>query len=143
MARTLTFALLALGLLACGGPSEFVLTGTARSAGTDGMMIVEDTGGNHMVTVELEHLPPPDRISQGGQHYAVWIKPKGGTPHMVGELDYDPDERVGRMTATAPHADFELMISVERVMTVSHPSEVLVVKKSTMSSSSGGDDDDD
>ncbi len=50
------------------------------------------------------------------------------------------------MTATAPHAQFELMISVERVMTVSHPSEILVVKKSTVarssSSSSGGGSDD-
>lgn len=139
MARTLTFALLALGLLACGGPSEYVLTGTARSAGTDGMMIVEETGGNHMVTVELEHLPPPSRISEGGQHYAVWIKPKGGTPRMVGELDYDEDERIGRMTATAPHAEFELIVSVERVLTVANPSEVLVVKKNTVSS--GSDDD--
>ncbi|MBO6935471.1 MAG: anti-sigma factor [Deltaproteobacteria bacterium] len=134
--------LLALGLFACGGPSEYVLTGTARSAGTDGMMIVEDTGGNHMVTVELEHLPPADRISQGGQHYVVWIKPKGGTPHVVGELDYDPDERIGRMTATTPTSEFELIISVERTMTVSHPSEVLVVKKNTASTSSSSNDDD-
>jgi hypothetical protein len=140
MARIFTFALLALGLFACGGPSEYVLTGTARSAGTDGMMIVEDTGGNHMVTVELEHLPPPSRVSSQGQHYVVWIKPKGGTPHVVGQLDYDEDERIGRMTATAPHAQFELIISVERVMTVSHPSEIVVIKKSTIASSSGDDD---
>lgn len=140
MARILTFAFLALGLFACGGPSEFVLTGTARAAGTDGMMIVEDTGGNHMVTVELEHLPPPSRISAQGQHYVVWIKPKGGAPHVVGQLDYDPDERVGRMTATAPNDQFELIISVERVMTVSNPSEVIVVKKSTMASSSRSSD---
>jgi len=137
MARTLSLALLVLGLGACGGPSEYVLTGTARAAGTDGMMIVEDTGGNHMLTVELEHLPPPDRVSQGGQHYVVWIKARNGTPQMLGQLDYDADERVGRMTATSPHGSFELLISVERSMTASHPSDVLVVRKNTASSSSG------
>ena len=135
MARILTFALLALGLFACGGPQEYVLTGTSRSPGSDGMMIVEDTGGNHMITVELEHLPPPQRFSQG-KHYVVWIKPNNGVPQMAGQLDYDPDERVGRMTATTPVSRFELLVTVERALNVSSPSEIIIAKKRTGASGS-------
>ena len=137
MARILTLTLLVLGLFACGGPDEYVLTGTSRSNGTDGMMIVEDTGGNQMVTVELEHLPPPNRISPQGRHYVVWIKPSSGIPQMAGQLDYDEDERVGRMTATSPHTRFELLVTVETSMNASSPSEIVVAKKRT--TTGGGD----
>ena len=35
------------------------------------------------------------------------------------------------MTATSPHSNFELIITVENSMNASHPSEIVVAKKRT------------
>ncbi|MEM9075113.1 MAG: hypothetical protein AAGE52_41835, partial [Myxococcota bacterium] len=126
--RTLTFVgLLALG--ACGGPSEYVITGTERTAGTDGMVIVEEIEGNRMVTVELEHLPPPNRISDSAMLYVVWIKPDGGQPSMAGRLEYDEDDRAGRMRATTPHTSFTVMVTAEDDPATSSPSDVVIARQ--------------
>ena len=129
MARVFTLVLLSLTLLACGGPDEYVLVGNNRSPSTDGMMIVEDTGANRMVTVELEHLPPPERLTQGGKFYVVWLQPTGAAPQMAGALGFDNDDRTGRMTATTPTKNFTLIVTVERRTNVPSPSDVVITKK--------------
>ena len=123
--------LLALG---CGGPQEYVVTGTDRSAGTDGTILLEEIEGNHMLSVELEHLPEPGRISEGATVFIVWVKPEGGTPTMVGRLEHDPDDRTARMRATTPHTAFEVVITAEADATATHPSEVIVVRQQVGSS---------
>lgn len=118
--------LLALG---CGGPQEYVVTGTERAAGADGTVIVEEIEGNRMVSVTLEHLPPPDRISQGATVYIVWIKPQGAAPTMAGRLEFDGDDRTGRMRATTPHQEFQVIVTAEVDATVASPSEIIVVRQ--------------
>ena len=127
--RPLVLAGSLFALVGCGGPSEYVLTGSSRSAGTDGTLTVEEIEGNRMMTVELEHLPPPSRVSEWSTVYVVWIKPNGGTPSMAGRLDYDEDERTGMMRATTPHSAFEMMITAEADMTVTSPSEVVISRR--------------
>lgn len=125
----LKLSLFGLLLVGCGGPSEYIITGTERAAGTDGLVTVETIEGNRMVTVEMEHLPPASRISETGTLYIVWIKPQGGTPSMAGRLEYDDDERTGTMRATTPHTNFQLMITVEADATASSPSDIVVARQ--------------
>lgn len=129
------FLVIALGAAplsaACGGHSEFPVVGTPRSAGTDGMVTVEQIeGGNYLVLVEVQHLPPPERVSEGASTYVVWIKPEDGGAVKAGRLDYDPDERTGTVRATTPAGGrFTVLITAEADDTTAEPSEVVVVQR--------------
>ncbi len=87
MVRKLTLVLALFALAACGGPSEYIVVGTAHASGMDGLVTVENTEGNNLITIEVEHLTPPGRVSDGATAYVVWFKPEGGTPQAQGVLD--------------------------------------------------------
>ncbi len=129
MNRLTLMGMLALVAAACGGPQEYAIAGTERAAGADGMVIVEEIEGNRMVSVELEHLPPPDRISGSATVYIVWIQPNGAQPTMAGRLEYDPDDRVGRMRATTPHTNFKVLVTAEADAQAASPSDVVVARQ--------------
>lgn len=118
-------------LAACGGPSEFAVVGTPRAAGTDGMVTVEEIeGGNYLVLVEVQHLPPPDRIAEDASTYIVWFKPEDGSAAKAGRLAYDPDERTGTMRATTPAGgNFTVIITAESEDTASAPADTVVVQR--------------
>lgn len=118
-----------LSLVGCGS-NEYVVTGTERAAGTDGTITVEELeGGNILVNVSFEHLPPPDRIGQGLTTYVVWFKREGGQPTIAGALAYDADNRTGSMQATSPFGKLEVMVTAEKSTTVTSPSEFVVAKR--------------
>jgi hypothetical protein len=118
-----------LSLAACGS-NEYVVTGTERAAGADGTITVEELdGGNMLVNVSFENLPPPDRLGQGLTTYIVWFKPEGAAPAMAGALAYDADNRSGAMQATSPHAKLEVIISAEKAANATSPSEFVVAKR--------------
>jgi hypothetical protein len=124
---TLVLALLGLALAACGGPTVYALVGTARSVGTDGTVEVEPTdGGNFMVTVSLNHLPPPDRLGDGMTTYVVWFIRDGVAPALAGALNFDPEERNGTMMATTPYSQFRIRVTAEETRDVASPSEIIV-----------------
>lgn len=129
ISRILFIALMCLGAVACGGPQEFVVTGTSRAAGADGLITVEDIEGNRLVTVEMENLPPPDRISEGSTVYLVWLQPQGQAPTMAGTLEFDADARTGRLRATTPQSRFEVLVTAERNATVAAPSDIVVARQ--------------
>lgn len=124
---TVLFALLALS--ACGGPSEYVIVGTARAAGADGVITVEATESNNMLSIEVENLAPPGRISEGTTVYVVWFKAPTGSPTAQGTLEYDPDDRIGRFTATSPHPELQVIVSAEVDATANSPSEVIILRQ--------------
>jgi len=139
------FILFALSLLpilfglGCGGPAEYAIVGTSRAAGTDGLMVVEEIeGGNHLVTLTLEHLPPPNRLGDNLTAYVLWIKPQGGTPQKASVLAYDDDERSASGRATTPGGQFEVLVTAERSGNVNSPSELIVARQ--RHGGSGGDD---
>ncbi len=132
-ARAVYFGAASIGALlfalGCGGSHEHVVTGTERAAGADGTVVVEELEGNRMVSVTLEHLPPPDRISEGATVYLVWIQPVGAVPTMAGRLAFDGDDRTGRMRATTTHREFQVIVTAEVDATVASPSDVVVVRQ--------------
>lgn len=116
--------------LGCGGPSEYAVVGSPRAAGTDGLLQLEEIeGGNRMLTLVLDHLPPPSRLAEGMTAYAVWVVPANGTPTKAGNLEYDEDARQGRLMATTPHAQFTLKVTAEADGTAVTPSDVLVADR--------------
>lgn len=117
-------------LAGCGGPAEYALTGTARAAGTDGTVTVDEIeGGSHMITVEVMHLPPPARLGDGLTTYVVWLQEDGGQPQKAGVLAYEEDERTGRMRATTPNRNVSVLITAEADREAVSPSEIVVARR--------------
>ncbi len=131
------FRLLLAALLLCApvlgacGPTTLMLTGTDRVAGADGELIIEDiSGGNKLVTIELEHVPPPGRLGDGLTTYIMWFVPSGQAPAMASVLEFDEDDRIAIGTATTPAAEFEVLVTAEQDRTVAAPSDVVIARRS-------------
>lgn len=132
----MTLLITLLGVSACAGPSEYALLGTTRAAGADGMIQVEAIeGGNQMVTLAIDHLPPPARLGPEMTSYAVWFQSRGRAPQKAGLLEYDDDTRSGRMMATTPLSRFTLKVTAERDRSSISPSDVVVATREV-----GGED---
>ena len=129
LSRTLTSLALVTTLLlaACGGPTVYALVGTPRSVGTDGTVEVEATdGGNFLVNITLNHLPPPARLGDGLTTYVVWFIRDGVAPTLAGTLNFDEEERSGSMMATTPYSQFRVRVTAEETRDVSSPSTIVV-----------------
>mgnify|MGYP006999943502 CR=1 FL=1 len=114
-------------LAACGGPTVYALVGTARSIGTDGSVEVEEgEGGNYMVEVQVNHLPPPARLGEGLTTYVVWFIREGVAPTLAGSLNFNEEERNGRLIATTPYSQFRVRVTAEETRDVPSPSEYIV-----------------
>ena len=127
---SLVAMLFAFALVACGGPTRYVVQGTDLSRGTDGKITLEEIeGDNLMVVVEFTNLPPPDRIANGMTAYVVWFQPPNGQPTKAGNLAYDADERTGSMRATSAHERMTVLVTAERNTNVAAPSESVIARQ--------------
>ena len=130
MFRTLFASLALFVLIGCGGPAEFVLQGTERSAGTDGLLTVEEIEGNQMVTVELEHLPPPSRISESATVYLVWIQAQWR--HLPDCRPFGLRRgRAGRAACVQlrRYQQFTVVVTAEEAPEATAPSEIVVARQ--------------
>lgn len=126
----LVASVLLLALTGCGGPSEFALVGSSRAAGADGTVTIDaDEFGNYDVEVEIEFLPPPDRLGDGLTTYVVWILPPNVSAQRAGLLAYDADDRTGHFRTNTTHRDFTLKITAERSPNPGTPSDVIVASR--------------
>jgi len=119
---------LALGSAGCGGGSwSFEVVGTQRDPGAEGQIQVEQIeGGNRLVTVSLTHMTPPERLASGLTTFVMWFRDRRGQATKASLLEYDPDSRTARATATTPMSNFTVIITAERTSNVVGPSENVV-----------------
>ena len=131
MTRQLISALgvvVCLSTAAC-GPSTQQARGTERAAGADANVTIENIeGGNRMVVLVVDHLPPPERVAAGHTRYVMWFSKAGQTSVMASTLEYDPGSRRGRARATTPLTGFEIVVTAERAAASATPSEHVVVR---------------
>lgn len=126
----LACTLAGVALVGCGGTQEFAVIGQHEAASADGTVRVEEAGGgNHLVTIHLENLPPPERLAPGSTAYVVWFVASNATPVKAANLDYDSDTRVGDAMATTPLSSFEVRITAERSTAVASPSDKVALTK--------------
>lgn len=128
-ALCLAFALQLTGA-GCGGGHSYDLRGTQRDPGADAHVQIENIeGGNHLITITVRNLTPPDRLGTGNSAFVVWIRQEGGQTTLASQLAYQPDNRTGRATATTPAAHFTLLITAERNAQVTQPSDFVVFQQ--------------
>jgi hypothetical protein len=128
LALSLSLALTGAG---CGGGSRtFDVRGTQRDPGADARVQVERIeGGNHLITISVTNLTPPDRLGSGNSTFLVWVRQEGGSTALGSQLAYQPDSRTGRATLTTPATHFTLMITAERNAQAASPSEFVVFQQ--------------
>lgn len=126
----LVFAALVALIAGCGGPRTYTLAGTQRDPGVEARVQIENIeGGNHLVTLTVRFLTPPERLGDGNTVFMVWIRQQNGTTSLASQLGYTPDSREGRATATTPHARFTLLVTAERDNTVGAPSDFVILQQ--------------
>lgn len=127
---TLSIAIAALSLAACGGPRVYTLRGTQRDPGSDARIQVEQfDGGNYFFTLTATNVTPPDRIGDGNTVYLVWVRGENGQSQMVSRLAYDVDQRTGTARVTTPLRSFTILVTAESDIEVSSPSDNVVLQQ--------------
>ncbi|HJL06736.1 MAG TPA: hypothetical protein RMH85_33550 [Polyangiaceae bacterium LLY-WYZ-15_(1-7)] len=122
---------LALALAAaCGGPAEYAVVGSPRATATDGILQLEEAeGGERLLTLVLDRLPPPADIAEGMTTYVAWLDPTEGEPTKLGALEYDAAAERGRLMATTALPAFTLRVTAEASAEVERPSDLLVARR--------------
>ncbi|MBI4955855.1 MAG: hypothetical protein HY908_27800 [Myxococcales bacterium] len=127
IALSAVFALSALA--ACGGPLTYTLRGGDKAPDADAEIVARVDSGASMtrLTVEAEHLAPPDRVKGGSSLFVVWARAPKAPWQRVGALEYDEGGRIGKLKeASVPMTAFELIITAESDSAAVQPSDVVI-----------------
>lgn len=119
----------ALALVACGGPLEYKVASTPKAPGADATIVadVEEARNTTTLTVEVVNLAPADRIAPGAAHFVIWQRKNSSAVWArVGTLEYDAESREGKFEGTVPESKFDLVVSAEKGLEVASPSGDLV-----------------
>ncbi len=121
---------LVVGIAACGGPSDVTLTGTQQAVGMDGTVRIQEVeGGNRLLKVELEHLPPPQRLGPDLNTYILWLAEDGGVHRRASALQYNENNRTGAAVATTPSRHIVLTVTAESTPEPTAPSHNVIAKR--------------
>ncbi|TKD01707.1 hypothetical protein [Polyangium sorediatum] len=133
MGRGMLSVAVALLVAACGGPLEYMAKGTPRAPDADAKIVAEVNSSTVLTTVsiEAEHLAPPDRLMPGATAYVVWARKDSSSQwQRIGSLAYNNDKRTGSLpTATVPLTSFELIVSAEQQNAPTSPSPHVVIQQ--------------
>jgi len=114
----------------CGGSNSYTVAGVGTAAGADINIEVEDTDmGNKMVKIEVENLPPPERVAEGTSTFVIWLTAEDGSPQRLGILQYDEDDRKGVGGGTTPLESFTVTVTAEESESATEPGEHIVAKQ--------------
>ena len=86
-------------------------------------------GGQTLLVVELEHLPPPERFASGLTEFVVWLEGEKGARVKAGPLRYDREHQAGSLLATTQLAAFTVRVTGERDARSDTPSDVLLATR--------------
>lgn len=134
--RRIATALVALGMClpaatGCAGGQQFRLQAeqgpAARAHGSVQVEAIQ--GGQCLVLVEVQDLPPPERVASGQRYYAVWLQHEQASPSLIGTLDYNRGLRSGNLLAVSEHSKFTLHITAESNNAPGNPSGLLVTER--------------
>ncbi|HEX5659591.1 MAG TPA: hypothetical protein VFX59_20485 [Polyangiales bacterium] len=132
--RAATLCCLALASLAL-GCMQAAQTYALRSSSPDvtGQVSIERIeGGQKLVVLQLEQLPPPERLAPGLREYVVWLQDPRGAAVKVGTLDYDRAHQSGNLLATTDLPAFTVRVTGERDANTSQPSGVLLAERNVL-----------
>lgn len=117
--------ILSFSVAACAGVTV-PLTATTRAPAVQGeVRAKKDANGNTRLTIEVEHLAPPERVEPGTTCYVVWVSKDNAIPQNVGALTLNSD-LTGRLETTTPLHGFVVTATPENSPTAPAPRGVVV-----------------
>jgi len=129
LASALALAPLTFGS-ACGTRAEYLVQGTERSIGVDGVITIKPHQEDiNLLNVELVNLPPPERHDVTKKTFVVWLTPPDGPPIRAGRLAYDASSRRGSLQAMTPNDAVFVEVTAERNSDVTAPSDFVVISR--------------
>lgn len=110
-------------------PPPQMLEPSERSPAATGTVEVEqDANNNHRVSVQVDHLAPPQSLDDQASTYVLWISPRGSDLYYnQGQLQIN-DERSASIEATTPFTEFDVIVTAEPRGDVLDPSEQVVLR---------------
>jgi hypothetical protein len=112
----------------CSSTQTWPMNAAARVPAAEGkVQVAAGKNGNHDVKVEVEHLAPPGRVTDGASAYVVWIKPVDGAPQNVGELKVNQGLE-GELKTKTEYEKFEVLITAERSPAAMAPTGATVMR---------------
>ena len=126
--RVTAVALCGVLLMGCsmfrGGDShDFVMTGTPHTAAAGAGKVTTTDDGNTQISLQVKHLPPPEKISSEATAFVVWVKNNdeySAEPQNLGALKVDEDLD-GSITAVTNLRSFDLYVTAEATPRVTTP----------------------
>jgi hypothetical protein len=86
-------------------------------------------GGQRLLVLQFDGLPPPERIAPGLREFVVWLEDSRGAEVKVGKLRYDRDHRSGNLLATTELTAFTVRVTGERDAQAAQPSGVRIAER--------------
>jgi hypothetical protein len=126
-----TWILILISIFIFGCATHEKLEGSANAPAAEGKVTAKKVeGDNTELTLDVQHLAPPERISSGAKNYVVWIKPEDTDRFInIGAFGVDNDLKAHYKT-TIPYPKFELMLTPESDRVAMAPSGPVVFDKS-------------
>jgi hypothetical protein len=134
MQATQTYALVlhpenAVARPAGSGPSADAEAARQAAAMVGSLSVERIEGGQRLVVLQLDQLPPPERIAPGVREFVVWLEdPRGGEVN-VGTLRYDRAHHSGNLLATTDLPAFTVRVTGEHDARAAEPAGVLLAER--------------
>lgn len=125
-------SIVALTLAACGGPLEYQSISSPRAPGADASITADVQEKQHQteLRMEIENLPPAERVDEGSQHYVAWYRrDKEETWTRIAGLDYEEDSREATLQTAVPETSFDLWVTTEKDLDAVAPSPSVVFQQ--------------
>jgi hypothetical protein len=104
-------------------PTSTPLSASGQNiAGKGTVTVKNDHNENTVMSIDVKHLAPPERVSAASTTYVVWLSPTDKTtgPQNLGALAVD-EHLNGKLKTSTPFSSFELFITAEPSPTVLEP----------------------
>ena len=113
--------------IGCNPRADYALIGSAEIPSAYGDIKIEKIDQKQwLLTLLIDHLPPPERLDPSLQNYVLWIERVNHPPKLKSVLDYDPDSQQGRAMMTTSLKSFALRVTAETSTSPKIPSDYVV-----------------
>src|SRR5262245_5849047 len=121
-------AVLPLAAVGCSTRIQELRPAQRNPAAVGNIKAKTDENKNTLLEVRAEHLAPPAALDPTLSTYVVWIRPVAAQEFTnVGQLAMRGD-RSGRLQATTPFPEFNVLVTAEQSGTARAPSPFVVMR---------------
>lgn len=119
-------------LAACGGALEYEDVASPMAPGAEASIEakVNEDQNQTVLKLEIEHLPPAQRLDSGSEHYVAWYRrDRSDNWTRLAGLVYEEDDREAELRTSVPETKFDLWVTTEKDVEAASPSKNVVFEQ--------------